>query len=152
MKNLQEAIKEAIKGIEENDGGPFGAVITDKDGHVIATGHNEVLKTKDPTAHAEINAIRKACQKLNTKDLSNCIIYSTCEPCPMCLSAAIWANIKDIYYGCTKEDAGKIGFRDDLIYEYLEGKNNNLLNKIELDRNECLQVFNEYDEENRTIY
>ena len=90
MKNLQEAIKEAIKGIEENDGGPFGAVITDKDGHVIATGHNEVLKTKDPTAHAEINAIRKACQKLNTKDLSNCIIYSTCELCTMCVSAIIW--------------------------------------------------------------
>ena len=143
MKNLQEAIKEAIKGIEENDGGPFGAVITDKDGHVIATGHNEVLKTKDPTAHAEINAIRKACQKLNTKDLSNCIIYSTCEPCPMCLSAIIWSNIKVIYYGSTRKDASQIGFKDDDIYEFLKG-NNELLKRVEIKSQECKDLLESY--------
>ena len=143
MKNLQEAIKEAIKGIEENDGGPFGAVITDKDGYVIATGHNEVLKTKDPTAHAEINAIRKACQKLNTKDLSNCIIYSTCEPCPMCLSAIIWSNIKVIYYGSTRKDASQIGFKDDDIYEFLKG-NNELLKRVEIKSQECKDLLENY--------
>ena len=146
MKNLQEAIKEAIKGIEENDGGPFGAVITDKDGHVIATGHNEVLKTKDPTAHAEINAIRKACQKLNTKDLSNCIIYSTCEPCPMCLSAIIWSNIKTIYYGSNRKDAASIGFKDDDIYEFIKGKNE-LLEKHEYENIQCKKLFENYDGE-----
>ena len=143
MKNLQEAIKEAIKGIEENDGGPFGAVITDKDGYVIATGHNEVLKTKDPTAHAEINAIRKACQNLNTKDLSNCIIYSTCEPCPMCLSAIIWSNIKVIYYGSTRKDASQIGFKDDDIYEFLKG-NNELLKRVEIKSQECKDLLENY--------
>ena len=83
MQQLHEAVKEAQKGIDSCSGGPFGAVITNQEGQVIADCHNEVLKTNDPTAHAEINAIRQACQKLNTTDLSNCVIYSTCAPCPM---------------------------------------------------------------------
>ena len=151
-KYMEKALLEAHNGSTNGEGGPFGAAIVSKTGEIISLAHNQVLVNNDPTAHAEIQAIRNACKILNTYNLKDYTLYTSCEPCPMCLSAAIWANIKDIYYGCTKEDAGKIGFRDDLIYEYLEGKNNNLLNKIELDRNECLQVFNEYDEENRTIY
>ena len=151
-KYMEKALLEAQNGSRNGEGGPFGAAIVSKTGEIISLAHNQVLVNNDPTAHAEIQAIRNACKILNTYNLKDYTLYTSCEPCPMCLSAAIWANIEDIYYGCTKEDAGKIGFRDDLIYEYLEGKNNNLLNKIELDRNECLQVFNEYDEENRTIY
>ena len=143
MKNLQEAIIEAKKGMNQNAGGPFGAIITDENGNVVAIGHNTVLKSKDPTAHAEINAIREACQKLNTKDLSNCRIYSTCEPCPMCLSAIIWANIKTIYYGSTRKDASKVGFKDDDIYEFLKGKNE-LLKRIEINSQECKELLENY--------
>ena len=143
MKNLQEAIIEAKKGMNQNAGGPFGAIITDENGNVVATGHNTVLKSKDPTAHAEINAIREACQKLNTKDLSNCRIYSTCEPCPICLSAIIWANIKTIYYGSTRKDASKVGFKDDDIYEFLKGKNE-LLKRIEINSQECKELLENY--------
>lgn len=143
MKNLQEAIIEAKKGMNQNAGGPFGAIITDENGNVVATGHNTVLKSKDPTAHAEINAIREACQKLNTKDLSNCIIYSTCEPCPMCLSAIIWSNIKVIYYGSTRKDASQIGFKDDDIYEFLKG-NNELLKRVEIKSQECKDLLENY--------
>ena len=106
----------------------------------------------DPTAHAEVTAIREACKKLKTYDLSNYILYASSEPCPMCLSAIIWANIKEVYYGCTKEDAGKIGFRDDIIYKYLEGKNKDLISLKPLDRNECLEAFKEYKQNNGTIY
>ena len=113
------AKENAIKGVELGEGGPFGAVIVNKDGNIISNGNNKVLKENDPTAHAEIVAIRKACKKLNTYDLSEYILYTNCEPCPMCLSAIIWANIKQVYYACTKEDAGEIGFRDDIIYDYL---------------------------------
>ena len=101
-----------------NEGGPFGCVIV-KDNQIISTGHNSVILSKDPTAHAEVNAIRQACQKLGTHSLEGCSIYTSAEPCPMCLSAIIWANIKDVYYACTKEDAAEIGFRDDIIYSYL---------------------------------
>ena len=143
MSYLEEAVEEAKKGMQEEDGGPFGAVIVNQKGEIIARGHNEVLKTNDPTAHAEICAIRKACQKLNTKDLSNCRIYSTCEPCPMCLSAIIWANIKTIYYGSTRKDASKVGFKDDDIYEFLKGKNE-LLKRIEINSQECKELLENY--------
>ena len=143
---MQTAIEEAIKGIEEQAGGPFGAAIVTKDGKLIAAGHNEVLKTNDPTAHAEINAIRKACQKLNTKDLKDYIIYSTCEPCPMCLSAIIWANIKTMYYGSTRHDAEKIGFKDNMIYEFFENKNE-ILQKKKLNDPKCQELLETYDGE-----
>ena len=123
-----DALKEAENGVISNDGGPFGAVITDKSGNIIAKGHNMVLKNTDPTSHAEIVAIRKACNKLNTIDLSNYILYTTCEPCPMCLSAIIWSNIKEVYYACTKKDADDIGFRDNDIYEFIKGNNKFLKN------------------------
>lgn len=116
---MQAAIQEAESNLITNDGGPFGAVIV-KDGVVIAKGHNEVLKNNDPTCHAEIQAIRVACKVLNTFDLSGCELYTSCYPCPMCLSAIIWANIKTVYYGNTAEDAATIGFRDDFIYDFIK--------------------------------
>ena len=151
-KYMKIAKENADKGIENKEGGPFGAVIIDKDGKVIANGNNRVLKNNDPTAHAEVVAIREACQKLKTYDLSDCILYTSCEPCPMCLSAIIWANIKEVYYGCTKEDAGEIGFRDDIIYDYLKGNNKDLINLTCLDRDECIKTFEKYKEENGIIY
>lgn len=151
-KFMKMAKENAKNGIENGEGGPFGAVILDKNMNIIANGNNKVLKEKDPTAHAEIVAIREACKKLNTYDLKNCILYTSCEPCPMCLSAIIWANIKTVYYGCTKEDAGKIGFRDDMIYEYLKGENKELINLKQIDRDECIKIMEEYKNVNGTIY
>ena len=151
-KYMKMSKEEAYNGYTSNEGGPFGAVITDKEGNIISQGHNMVLKNNDPTAHAEVTAIRKACEKLGTYDLSNYILYTSCEPCPMCLSAIIWANIKEVYYGCTKEDAGSIGFRDDIIYDYLKGNNQDLICLKQLDREECLKTFKKYSEENGTIY
>ena len=143
-KFMKKSNDMANKGIENKEGGPFGAVIVDKEGKIISTGNNKVLKTNDPTAHAEIVAIRNACKKLKTNDLSDYILYSSCEPCPMCLSAIIWSNIKTMYYGCTRKDAAEIGFRDDMIYEYLKGKNKDLINIEQLDRDECFKTMEKY--------
>lgn len=151
-KYMEIAKNEAHFGSLQNDGGPFGAVITDKNGNIIASGHNQVLKNNDPTAHAEIVAIRNACKKLNTYDLSEYILYASCEPCPMCLSAIIWSNIKEIYYACTKNDASEIGFRDDMIYEYLKGNNKDLISLKQIDRNECIELFEKYKKQGKTIY
>jgi len=153
MNEYMKLAKEcAAEGVAHNEGGPFGAVITDKDGNIIAKANNMVLKNNDPTAHAEVSAIRMACEKLGTYDLTGYILYTSCEPCPMCLSAIIWANIKEVYYGCTKEDAGEIGFRDDKIYDYLKNKDEGLIKLQKLDRDECMELFNEYKENNKTIY
>ena len=153
MNNFMKIAKDcASHGMTKGEGGPFGAVITDKDGNIIAQGNNMVLANNDPTAHAEVTVIREACKKLGTYDLSGYILYTSCEPCPMCLSAIIWANIKTVYYGCTREDAGNIGFRDDAIYEYLEGKKKDLLELKQLDRDDCIALFGEYKKEGKTIY
>ena len=153
MNEYMKIAKEcAEQGVSKEEGGPFGAVITDKEGNIIAKGNNKVLVSNDPTAHAEVTAIREACKELGTYDLSDCILYTSCEPCPMCLSAIIWANIKEVYYGCTREDAGKIGFRDDAIYEYLEGKNKELINLKQMNREECIELFEDYKKNNRKIY
>jgi len=149
---MEKAKLNAKKGVGNNDGGPFGAVIVDKEGNIISNGNNKVIKEKDPTAHAEIVAIREACKKLNTYDLSEYILYTSCEPCPMCLSAIIWANIKEVYYGCTREDASKIGFRDDVIYDYLKGKNKDLIQLKQIDRDECIKIFEEYKQNKGIIY
>ena len=151
-KYMKLAKQNAENGINRREGGPFGAVIIDKEGNVISNGNNQVIKNNDPTAHAEIVAIREACEKLHTYNLSDYILYTSCEPCPMCLSAIIWANIKEVYYGCTKEDAGEIGFRDDMIYDYLKGNNSNLINLKKMDRDECLEVFKKYKETGGVIY
>ena len=153
MDKFMKLAKECAKnGAERGQGGPFGAVIVDKDGNIVSKGNNMVLAYNDPTAHAEVTVIRKACKKLGTYDLSGYTLYTSCEPCPMCLSAIIWANIKEVYYACTRDDAGKIGFRDDVIYDYLEGKNRNLINLKQIDRDECNDLFNEYKKKNKTIY
>lgn len=151
-KFMQIAKENADQGMRNNEGGPFGAVIIDKNGNIISKGNNKVLKNNDPTAHAEIVAIREACSKLNTYDLSECILYTSCEPCPMCLSAIIWSNIKEVYYGCTKEDAGEIGFRDDIIYDFLKGKNDDLIKLKMIDREECIKSMQEYQEKKGIIY
>ena len=151
-KYMEIAKNKSIKGFKNREGGPFGAIITDKEGNIIAEGNNRVLCSNDPTAHAEVVAIRTACEKLQTYDLSGYILYTSCEPCPMCLSAIIWANIKTVYYGCTKEDAGNIGFRDDVIYQYLKGENKDLINLKQMDRDECIKAFEEYKKENGVIY
>lgn len=153
MNEYMKIAKEiAENGMNHNEGGPFGAVITDKEGNIIAKGNNQVLKNNDPTAHAEVVAIRNACKKLNTYDLSNYILYTSCEPCPMCLSAIIWSNIKEIYYACTKNDAAEIGFRDNMIYEYLKGNNKDLINLKQIDRDECIELFEKYKKQDKTIY
>lgn len=120
-KWIREAIRLSVENIERG-GGPFAAVIV-KDGKLIASGCNSVTLEHDPTAHAEVNAIRKACNVLGTFDLSNCEIYTSCEPCPMCLGAIYWARLDKVYYGNSKEDAQEIGFSDAFIYQELERDN-----------------------------
>ena len=118
----EDFMRQAIALAEENirnGGGPFGAVIV-KDGKVVATGANRVTANNDPTAHAEVSAIRAACTKLGTFDLSGCVIYTSCEPCPMCLGAIYWAHIDKIYYGANQYDAARIDFDDSFIYRELE--------------------------------
>ena len=151
-ENMIVAKELAKNGADKNEGGPFGAVITDKNGKIIAKGNNKVIISHDPTAHAEIVAIREASKKLNTHDLSEYILYTSCEPCPMCLSAIIWANIKTVYYACTRKDASSIGFRDDMIYEYLKGENKDLIQLKEIDRKECIELFEEYKQKKKEIY
>ena len=111
----EELMRRAIE-LSENGGGPFGAVIA-KDGEIIAEGSNKVTINNDPTAHAEVCAIRNACKILNTFELANCVIYTSCEPCPMCLGAIYWARLSKIFYANDRKDAAEIGFDDDFIYE-----------------------------------
>ena len=147
-----DALKEAENGVISNDGGPFGAVITDKSGNIIAKGHNMVLKNTDPTSHAEIVAIRKACNKLNTIDLSNYILYTTCEPCPMCLGAIYWARFDNVYYGNTKEDAANINFDEQYIYEELDRPlDKRHLPMQQLLRDEAIKVFQKWAEKQDKI-
>ena len=118
-KFMRLAIAMSEKNVLESLGGPFGAVVV-KDGKIVAKSGNKVTTTNDPTAHAEVSAIRMACKKLQTFDLTGCVIYTSCEPCPMCLSAIYWARIGVIYYANTKTDAASIGFDDKFIYEEIE--------------------------------
>ena len=147
-KYMEIANNLAKDNLNTKVGGPFGACVV-KNGEIIGKGYNHVLSNNDPTAHAEIMAIRDACNYLNSYDLSDCELYTSCYPCPMCLSAIIWANIKTVYYGNTKEDAENIGFRDDFIYEFIKNIDNNRdtleLNKI--DRDETIKVFEEYSKD-----
>ena len=150
-KYMKEAIDQARSGILNHHGGPFGSVIV-KDGKIVGRGHNRVLKNDDPTCHGEVSAIRDACKNLNTYDLSGCTIYTTSEPCHMCLCACLWANIEKIYYGCTIKDNEIIGFRD-AKFDHIFGGRDKLLDYMEeIDRDECLKVFNEYNNMNKEIY
>lgn len=151
---MQAAIDEAEKNLLTNDGGPFGAVIV-KDGKIIARGHNEVLKNNDPTCHAEMQTIRAACEALGTFDLTGCELYTSCYPCPMCLSATIWANIKVVYYGNTAMDAADIGFRDDYIYDFIKGNctDKDVMKISPLNREETIVTFKKFmDKNDKELY
>ena len=149
---MREAIRLANESVRRG-GGPFGAVIV-KDGEIIAGSANSVTLDLDPTAHAEVNAIRKACRKLGTFDLSGCVIYTSCEPCPMCLGAIYWAHIDRIYYGNTRKDARDIDFADDCIYDELERPlEQRTVPIVPLLRDEALHSFRLWDEkEDKTEY
>ena len=136
-KYMKIAIDEARTGINAHHGGPFGCVIV-RNGEIVGRGHNEVIKQNDPTCHGEMMAIRDACKKLGTHDLTSCELYTTAEPCPMCRGAILWANIRKVYYGCNISDTDKIGFRDKVFYESEEKFSE------ELEREKCLEVFEEY--------
>lgn len=150
---INKAIELSKKGMDNNAGGPFGALVV-KDGKIIAEGYNKVTSSNDPTAHAEVVAIREACEKLSSFQLDGCTIYTSCEPCPMCLGAIYWARPKAVYYACTKEDAADIGFDDQFIYEEIEtdiGKRS--IKFINLNREEGNEVFKNWQEkEGRTDY
>ncbi len=146
---MLEAVKLSEQAIKTNTGGPFGAIIV-KDGKIIAQGYNQVIKANDPTAHAEVMTIREACRLLNTFDLSGCELYTSCEPCPMCLAACYWANIEKIYYSNTREQAENIGFKDNFIYEEFAGKSKRLT-KVEVP--EAIEVFKQWKQkEDKIIY
>jgi len=143
---MARAIELARHGVDANAGGPFGCVVV-KDGEVIGEGNNRVTSTNDPTAHAEVIAVREACTRLGNFQLSGCTIYTSCEPCPMCLGAIYWARPDRVFYACTRDDAAKIGFDDDFIYEELEKTNNDReMVAVELMRAEALEVFRRWAE------
>lgn len=138
---MDKAIERSSYGMNNNYGGPFGAVIV-KDGEIIAEAFNRVTSSNDPTAHAEVTAIREACKKLNTFDLSGCELYTSCEPCPMCLAAIYWARIKKIYYANTKEDAADIDFDDNFIYkEFAKEKSERSIPMEQIGRDKAIEVF-----------
>ena len=140
-KFMKIAIKEAQKGIRNSEGGPFGSVIV-KDGKVLSKAHNQVLLKHDATCHGEMQAIRKASKRLKSFNLEECEIYTTGEPCPMCLGAILWSNIKKVYYGCNIVDTEEIGFRDNKFYNLTKEEKASFIN--ELDREECLKLYEEY--------
>ena len=158
MNEYMKIAKElADENLQTNAGGPFGACVV-KNGQIIGKGSNHVLANNDPTAHAEIMAIRDACKNIKSYDLKECELYTSCYPCPMCLSAIIWSNIKKVYYGNTKEDAADIGFRDDFIYQYIQNlaqnqQDNSILNLTSMDREETIKEFKKFaQKEDKTIY
>ena len=148
---MTEAIREALDGISQGHGGPFGCVIV-KDDKIIGTGHNMVLEEKDSTAHGEITAIRNAEKALDSYDLSGCVLYTTGEPCPMCLYAILWANISKVYYGCTIEDNADIGFRDEAFDELSGGRERLSDFLVCIDRDACLKLFKVYSDMEHQIY
>lgn len=150
---IREAIEEGRTGMKSRHGGPFGAVIV-HNGSIIARAHNEVLSSNDPTAHAEILAIRRASAKLGRFDLSDCEIYSSCEPCPMCFAAIHWAKFRSLYFACTRFDAAEIGFDDEYIYRVIRGEADQLqVESKQLDREQGLSLFSEFEHlEGKSLY
>ena len=140
-KFMTRAIELARAGMDENAGGPFGCVVV-KNGEIVGEGNNRVTSTSDPTAHAEIIAIREACNTLGTFQLDGCMIYTSCEPCPMCLGAIYWARPKKVFFACTRDDAAAIGFDDNFIYEEIEKRNEEReMVLLSMMRDEALEVF-----------
>lgn len=145
MHYMELAMKEASKAMTEKSGGPFGAIIV-KDDVVVGRGHNQVLELHDPTAHGEIQAIRNAGKFLETHDLSGCSLYTTGQPCPMCLAAIQWANINEVYYGCSTHDIDEIGFRDEEMYEVIS------VEQSQIGEDSCKKLFSEYKNSEHTLY
>lgn len=144
-KFMQEAILLSEKGVQDNDGGPFGCIVV-KDDKIIGRGNNKVTSTNDPTAHAEIIAIREACKNIGSFQLDGCEIYTSCEPCPMCLGAIYWSRPKIIYYANTREDAAAIGFDDSMIYNEIKGDiKNRKIPSVHLESEQAQKVFKEWD-------
>ncbi len=150
---IEEAIKEALKGIHANEGGPFGACIV-LGNKIIAKSHNTVLRDRDPTCHAEINCIREACRLLKSFDLSECVLFTTSEPCPMCLGAIYWARIRKVFFGLKAEVADEYGFNDMFIYHDLNKPANLRLVSISggICEDKCLEVFKEWHRLNGQLY
>ncbi|HQT90858.1 MAG TPA: nucleoside deaminase [Candidatus Kryptobacter bacterium] len=150
---MQVAIELALRGMRNNEGGPFGAVIV-KDNVIIGRGNNRVISDNDPTAHAEIMAIREACQHIDSFQLDGCIIYTSCEPCPMCMGAIYWVRLAKVVYGCTRKDAAQIGFDDDFIYKELQVPNRERSIPMEsISRDDALCAFVEWEEkQDKTRY
>jgi guanine deaminase len=153
-KAMLLAIEKARETMNSNIGGPFGAAIISESGAILAVSSNSVLRDHDATAHAEVNAIREAGKMMKTHDLTGYVLYTTCYPCPMCLSAVIWANIKVIYYACTSKDAENIGFRDDFIYDVINNfdGSTDIIKLYPVDKQDAIKLFEEYSKKNKTIY
>ena len=149
MNYMKIAIEEAYEGIKNRHGGPFGCVIV-KDGKIVGRGHNRVLVNKDATCHGEMEAIRDASKNLQTHDLSGTSLYTTAAPCPMCRGAILWSNIDKVYYGCSVEDTDSIGFRDEVFYNKWSESGENL--GEELDRAECIKLFEAYAAKEHEMY
>jgi guanine deaminase len=152
-KFMKEAIQLSLNGITNNEGGPFGCVIV-KGEEIVGRGNNKVTSSNDPTAHAEIVAIRDACKNLKTFQLEDCEVYTSCEPCPMCLGAIYWARPKVIYFANTREDAALIGFDDSMIYDEMKTEiDKRRIPIIALGREEAIRIFNHWSEkEDKTKY
>lgn len=152
-KFMERAIELAHNGMQKNQGGPFGCVIV-KNGSIIAEGNNRVNSDNDPTAHAEIVAIRNACKTLDDFQLNDCEIYTSCEPCPMCLGAIYWARPNRVFYAATREDAAKAGFDDDFIYQELDiSPKERSIPMIPAERESALKLFVDWKhKEDKTVY
>ncbi|MFN6963930.1 MAG: nucleoside deaminase [Pyrinomonadaceae bacterium] len=148
---MRRAFELALEGVDRNDGGPFGCVIV-KDGRIVGEGCNRVTSTNDPTAHAEVVAIREACRNLNSFQLDGCTVYTSCEPCPMCLGAIYWARPSAVYFAGTREDAADAGFDDEMIYEEIalanEARRRPMTNLL---REEAVQVFARWNEKSDKV-
>ena len=148
---MKIAHNEAVSGMMNDDGGPFGAVII-RHNEIIASAHNEVLKTNDPTAHAEINAIRKASAILKTHDLSDCVLYTSCYPCPMCMGAIFWARIPSVYYASSMDDAAEGGFDDRIFYTMIRNPEASL-RLLPMDEEEGKNLFRQWQtKEDKKLY
>ena len=142
---MQEAIDLSLTGMANKEGGPFGAVVV-RNNEIIGRGNNRVTKDNDPTSHAEINAIRDACKNIGSFQLTDCVVYTSCEPCPMCLAAIYWARVKKIYFGCSRIDAAAIGFDDDFIYEEIKkSKTHRSIEVEQISRVDAIEAFLEWE-------
>ena len=150
---MQEAVTAALKGMHNNEGGPFGCVVV-KDGEIVGKGNNKVTSNNDPTAHAEVMAIRDACKNLNSFQLDGCEIYTSCEPCPMCFGAIYWARPDKVFYGCSQKDAAAIDFDDEFIYKEIELPYDQRSIPFEqLGRDIALEPFQKWSEkDDKTVY